>query len=129
MHRARQDKDYKAKELVVQRKSKQTARKNQFVLECERIKKQERGRKKRKIDAMNECIGLEETCKKRKKTFDDHEKTSDRRHFKDIKGCIKQFHSSIAVGPSFVCTCCHQTWFRKSVCMLKNINLPKSSSL
>ena len=150
MHRARQDKDYKAKELVaqqkskqnarqdptfkakelvVQRKSKQTARKNQFVLECERIKKQECRRKKRKIDAMNECIGLEETCKKRKKTFDDHEKTSDRRHVKDIKGCIKQFHSSIAVGPLFVCTCCHQTWFRKSVCMLKNINLPKSSSL
>ena len=78
---------------------------------------------------MNECIGLEETCKKRKKTFDDHEKTSDRRHFKDIKGCIKQFHSSIAVGPLFVCTCCHQTWFRKGVCMLKNINLPNSSSI
>ena len=69
MHKARQDKDYKAKELVaqqkskqnarqdptfkvkelvVQRKSKQTARKKkQFVLECERIKKQECRRKKR----------------------------------------------------------------------------------
>ena len=78
---------------------------------------------------MNECIVSEETCKKHKKTFDDHEKTSDRSHFKDIKGCIKQFHSSIAVGPLFVCTCCHQTWFRKGVCMLKNINLPKSSRL
>ena len=126
---ARQDPTFKAKELVVQRKSKQTARKNQFVLECERIKKQECRRKKRKIDEMNECIVLEETCKKRKKTFNDHEKTSDRSHFKDIKGCIKQFHSSIAVGPLFVCTCCHQTWFRKGVCMLKNINLPKSSRL
>ena len=53
---------------------------------------------------MNECFVSEETCKKRKETFDDHEKTSDRSHFKDIKGCIKQFHSSIAVGPLFVCT-------------------------
>ena len=55
----------------------------------------------------------------------------DRKHnvFKDIKECIKQFHSSIAVGLLFVCTCCHQTWFRKSVCMLKNISLSTNSRL
>ena len=131
MHKARQDRDYKAKELVAQRKSKQNARKNPFVLECERVKKQEYRRKKRKIDEVNEYIDLEETRKRRKNNFDDHrlEKTSDQSYFKDIKECIKQFHSSIAVGPLFVCTCCHQTWFRKGVCMLKNINLPTSSRL
>ena len=129
MHKARQDRDYKAKELVAQRKSKQTARKTPFVLECERVKKQENRRMKRKLDKENECINLETTCKKRKKKLDDHEKTSYQSHFKDIKECIKQFHSSIAVGPLFVCTCCHQTWFRKGVCMLKNINLPTSSRL
>ena len=84
---------------------------------------------KRKLDKENECINLETTCKKHKKKLDDHEKTSHQSHFKDIKECIKQFHSSIAVGPLFVCTCCHQTWFRKGVCMLKNINLPTSSRL
>ena len=119
---ARQDSDYKAKELVVQRKSKQNARKNLFVLESERVKKQEYRKKKRMIDDVNECIELEETCKKRRV-----EKISVQSYVKDIKECIKQFHSSIAVGPLFVCTCCHQTWFRKGVCMLKNINLPKSS--
>ena len=129
MHKARRDRDYKAKELVAQRKSKQNARKNPFVLECERVKKQEKRRMKRKLDKENECINLETTCKKRKKKLDDHEKTSYQSHYKDIKECIKQFHSSIAVGPLFVCTCCHQTWFRKGVCMLKNINLPTSSSL
>ena len=131
MHKARQDRDYKAKELVAQLKSKQNARKNPFVLECERVKKQEYRRKKRKIDEVNEYIDLEETHKRRKNNFDDHrlEKTSDQSYFKDIKECIKQFHSSIAVGPLFVCTCCHQTWFRKGVCMLKNINLPTSSRL
>ena len=89
------------------------------------------GKKKRKIDEMHECIVIEETRKKHKYKLDDHrvEKTSDQICFKDIKECIKQFHSSIAVGPLFVCTCCHQTWFRKGVCMLKNINLPKSSRL
>ena len=120
MHKARQDRDYTAKELVAQRKSKQNARKNPFVLECERVKKQEYRKKKRKIDEMHECIVIEETSKKHKNKLDDH---------RDIKECIKQFHSSIAVGPLFVCTCCHQTWFRKGVCMLKNINLPKSSRL
>ena len=131
MHKARQDRGYKAKELVAQRKSKQNARKNPFVLECERVKKQEYRKKKRKIDEMHECIVIEETRKKHKYKLDDHrvEKTSDQICFKDIKECIKQFHSSIAVGPLFVCTCCHQTWFRKGVCMLKNINLPKSSRL
>ena len=131
MRKARQDRDYKAKELVAQRKSKQNARKNLFVLECERVKKQEYRKKKRKMDEVNEFIYLEETRKKRKNKFDDHrlEKTSDQSYFKDIKECIKQFHSSIAVGPLFICTCCHQTWFRKGVCMLKNINLPTSSRL
>ena len=129
MHKARQDRDYKAKEFVAQRKSKQTTRKNPFVLECERVKKQENRRMKRKLDKENECINLETTRKKGKKKLDDHKKTSYQSHFKDIKECIKQFHSSIAVGPLFVCTCCHQTWFRKRVCMLKNINLPTSSRL
>ena len=65
-------------------------------------------------------LSLRRPVKKHKNKLDDH---------RDIKECIKQFHSSIAVGPLFVCTCCHQTWFRKGVCMLKNINLPKSSRL
>ena len=131
MHKARQDRDYKAKELVAQRKSKQNARKKPFVLECERVKKQEYRKKKRKIDEIHECIVIEETSKKHKNKLDDHrvEKTSNPIYFKDIKECIKQFHSSIAVGPLFVCTCCHQTWLRKGVCMLKNINLPYSSRL
>ena len=129
-HKARQDSNFKAKELVAQRKSKQNARKNLFFVECERVKKQEYRKNKQKIDEMNECIVLGETRKKGKIKFDDHkvEKISDHR-YKDIKECIEQFHSSIAVGPLYVCTCCHQTWFRKGVCTLKNINLPTNSRL
>ena len=129
-HKARQDSNFKAKELVAQRKSKQNARKNLFFVECERVKKQEYRKNKQKMDEMNECIVLGETRKKDKIKFDDHkvEKISVHR-YKDIKECIEQFHSSIAVGPLYVCTCCHQTWFRKGVCMLKNINLPTSSRL
>ena len=130
MHKARQDSNFKAKELVAQRRSKQNARKNLFFVECERVKKQEYRKNKQKMDEMNECIFLGETRKKDKIKFDDHKvkKISDHR-YKDIKECIKQFHSSIAVGPLYVCTCCHQTWFRKGVCMFKNINLPTSNRL
>ena len=129
-HKARQDSNFKAKELVAQRKSKQNARKNLFFVECERVKKQEYRKNKQKMNEMNEIIVLGETRKKDKIKFDNHkvEKISDHR-YKDIKKCIEQFHSSIAVGPLYVCTCCHQTWFRKGVCMLKNINLPTSSRL
>ena len=130
MHKARQDSNFKAKELVAQRRYKQNARKNLFFVECERVKKQEYRKNKQKMDEMNECIVLGETRKKGKIKFDDHKvkKISDHR-YKDIKECIGQFHSSIAVGPLYVCTCCHQTWFRKGVCMFKNINLPTSSRL
>ena len=83
-----------------------------FFVECERVKKQENRKNKQKMDEMNECIVLGETRKKDKIKFDDHKvkKISDHR-YKDIKECIEQFHSSIAVGPLHVCTCCHQTWF------------------
>ena len=130
MHKARQDSNFKAKELVAQRKSKQNARKNLYFVECERVKKQEYRKNNQKMDEMKECIVLGETRKKDKIKFDDHkvEKISDHR-YKGIKECIEQFHSSIAVGSLYVCTCCHQTWFRKGVCMLKNINLPTSSRL
>ena len=33
----------------------------------------------------------------------------------NIKECISHFHDVIAVEPTFVCTCCHQTWFSHSV--------------
>ena len=98
MQKNRQDRDNKANELESQRKYKQNARKNLFVLECKRVKKQEYRRNKRRIDEMHECTDLEETHNKRKKKLDDHEKTSYQRHFKDIKECIKQFHSVLSGG-------------------------------
>ena len=47
--------------------------------------------------------------------------------FKTIEESIKQFHANIAVGPLYVLTCCHQTWFRKSVSLLKNTHIPAQS--
>ena len=52
--KAIQDCDFKVTEVEYQRKSKQNARSNPFVLECERIKKQETRQQKQKLeDACN----------------------------------------------------------------------------
>ena len=113
------------KETKYQRTSKQLARKKPIVLEQERIKKQQVRQLKRKT---NEMVKPDVPNKQRKLSGDFSQdcgssKISGRKGFKDINECIKDFHSSIAVGPIFVCTCCHQTWFRKSVSMIKNINI------
>ena len=121
----RKDVDFKIKETQYQRASKQNARKKPIVLEQERIKKQQIRQLKRQTNEVNKPV----VPTKQRKLNDDasHDRgsseTVSRKAFKDINECIKDFHSSIAIGPIYVCTCCHQTWFRKSVSMTKNINI------
>ena len=119
----RQDSDFKIKETQYQRASKQKARRKPIVLEQERIKKQQIRQLKRQT---NEVFSSDIPTKQRKVEEDysqDCNSTKSYQDFKDINWCIEMFHSSIGVGPVFVCTCCHQTWFRKSVSMIKNINI------
>ena len=122
---------FQAKEIVNQRISKQNARKDPFILECERIKKLQNRQRKRKLEEMS-GLDVQAPNKNVKSIKDDnlHDqsyKIFNRKGFKSIKECIKQFHSDIAVGPLFVCTCCHQTWFRKRVSMLKKTHIPAQS--
>ena len=76
-----------------------------------------------KLDSANKI------CKSIKGSSHDNKsyKLSDQKGLKSIEQCIKEFHSSIAVGPLYICTCCDQTWFRKSVSMLKNTYIPVQS--
>ena len=123
--KARKDPSFTIKEAEYQRTSKQNARKKPMVLEQERIKMQQVRQLKRRTKEMFKS----DVPNKQRKLSDDFSqdcgssKISDRKGSKDINECIKDFHCSIAIGPIFVCTCCHQTWFRKSVFMIKNINI------
>ncbi|MCG8077008.1 MAG: AAA family ATPase, partial [Candidatus Thiodiazotropha taylori] len=117
---ARQNSVFKANEVKYQRKSKQKARSNPFVLECERVKKQETRQQKQKLEAAHTVPNLYASS-------GTLQKQSSHQPVESIEECIKQFHLSISVGPLFVCTCCHQTWFRKSCSMLKNTHIPASS--
>ena len=120
---ARKDPVFKSNEIVYQKKSKQRARENPYVLECERIKKQQIRQEKRKI---NDDLEITNPRKKIKHDLDLLPKKF-QKNFETIEESIKQFHSDISFGPIYVCSCCHQTWFRKSVSMLKNCHIPAES--
>ena len=113
---------FKAKEIVYHKKSKQLARENPYFLEWERIKKQQIRQKKRKL---NDYSGINVPRKRYKPDKD----TLPKSHQKDliIEESIKRFHSDISIGPLYVCSCFHQTWFRKSVSMLKNTHISAES--
>ena len=119
---ARRNPGFRAKETVYQKESKRKARENPYFLECERIKKQQIRQEKRKF---NNYSGIDVPRKRSKPDTDPLPKS----HQKDltIEESIKRFHSDIAIGPLYVCSCCHQTWFRKSVSMLKNTHIPAES--
>ena len=120
---ARENQAYKTHEKVFQNKSKKKARENAYVSECERIKKQQVRQEKRKFDGISEII----SPRKRYKHDTDNFPETHRKDLKTIKEAIKQFHLDISIGPLYVCSCCHQTWFRKSVSMLKNTHIPAES--
>ena len=119
---ARRNPGFRAKETVYQKESKRKARENPYFLECERIKKQQLRQEKRKF---NDDSGIDVPRKRCKHDTD----TLPKSHQKDltIEESIKQFHSDIAIGPLYVCSCCHQTWFKKSVSMLKNTHISAES--
>ena len=120
---ARENQAFRAQEREYQKASKKKARENPYVLECERIKKQQVRQEKRKF---NDNSGVNVPRKRYKNDTDTLPKHY-HKDFKNIEEAIKQFHFDISKGPIYVCSCCHQTWFRKSVSMLKNTHIPAES--
>ena len=121
--RARENQTFKEQEKECQNQSKKRARENPYVLECERIKKQQIRQEKRKI---NDDLEITNPRKKIKHDIDLLPKEFQKK-FETIEESIKRFHSDISFGPIYVCSCCHQTWFRKSVSVLKNTHIPAES--
>ena len=121
--RAGENQTFKEQEKESQNQSKKRARENPYVLECERIKKQQIRQEKRKINA---DLEINVPRKKIKRDIDLLPKKI-QKNFETIRESIKRFHSDISFGPIYVCSCCHQTWFRKSVSVLKNTHIPAES--
>ena len=53
----------------------------------------------------------------------ERQKSNQRTNGCTLEDLLQIFNDSIAAGPIFVCTCCHQTWFRHSVYDVQNIRL------
>ena len=121
---ARENPAFLEREKVYQNVSKQNARKNPIVLEYERIKKQQIRQEKRKC---NDISRMTVSCKRFKYDTESLPHKTHQKAYKTIEETIKQFHLDISIGPLYICTCCHQTWFRKSVSMLKNTHIPEES--
>ncbi|XP_033725385.1 uncharacterized protein LOC117315345 [Pecten maximus] len=119
MTKAREKKEYSEHEI----EAKRIKRKHPLQLDSERLFKQE-SRKRCRIHE-RETERLAKGVKRTKIDFCEHEgDLSLKRHFGDsIEKCIEKFHEKAAEGPVFVCTCCHQTWFPKSVVKLSNTNI------
>ena len=124
--RARQDPLFQSNEAIYQRISKQNARKRPLVLESERIKQQQKRQQKQNLNERS-VLNNKNSLNVEEASHSQMSYKSKKKGFKTIDDCIKEFHSSISVGPLYVCTCCHQTWFRKSVSMLKNTHIPKEN--
>ena len=93
-----------------------------MFLSVRELRSYKKGKKKRKF---NYDSGINIPRKRCKNDTD----TLPKSHQKDltIEESIKRFHLDISIGPLYVCSCCHQTWFRKSVSMLKNTHISAES--
>ena len=120
---ARENQTFNSKERIYQNASKKKARENPYFLECERIKKQQVRQEKRKFEDNSGINVPRKRCKHDTDSVPKHQ----HKDSENIENAIKQFHSDISIGPLYVCSCCHQTWFRKSVSMLKNTHIPAES--
>jgi hypothetical protein len=90
-------------------------------LEQERFSKQ--NHRRNNPDKDRNCNKLSKKRRREDEEFLQHEHGLKRRkiHGSTIDECIKKLQEKIMKGPSYVCTCCHQTWFRDYVENVKNI--------
>ena len=122
-HKERQSKEFTDKEL----QAKRYRRANPLVLEQERMLKKEI--RNRNSDIEKERNAFAKASKRKLFDYCEHETSlAKRRCFgSNLDQCISNFHKKSAQGPIYVCTCCHQTWFPKSVVKRCKVNISKES--
>ncbi|XP_069105156.1 uncharacterized protein [Argopecten irradians] len=123
MRKAREDQEFCEQEM----QAKKLKRMDPLQLDCERILKQESRKRCRNNERDKDKVvkGIKRT----NNDFCEHETelSIKRKMGESIEQCIEKFHKKAAEGPLFVCTCCHQTWFPRSVVKLSNTNISEES--
>ena len=128
---ARKNSDYVQHESQKNLGRKRESRKNPENLETERLAKQNwRNNNRAKEREYNKTVKQD----KRKDTdFTEHESQLRKRnrYGSTLDDCIRKFEQKMSVGPIYICSCCHQTWFSDSVVDSKSIkssNIPAAST-
>ena len=123
----RRNEHVKEKEKITSLKSKRNARKKPGQLEHERLVKQAQRELQREREREKERVS--KAIKRKNVEFKENEARLVKKRCtgETIDDCIDKFHIIVAEGPIYVCTCCHQTWFRRSVKKLGSICLSDES--
>jgi hypothetical protein len=96
---------------------KRKLRENELVRERERLTKSAKRSDSRNRQLENQETTPKKALKRKSVDYRTREETmsKSRKHGLTLSDCIDNFHTSISLGTVFICTCCHQTWFRHSV--------------
>ncbi|XP_062570615.1 uncharacterized protein LOC134232646, partial [Saccostrea cucullata] len=127
-NKARQNREFKEKELDCKRRVRKNpeakVKDRESTSKC--MNKQSR---KNYSEKEKESDRVSKAKRRLDSEFTDHENNLSKRRFhgNSLEDCIQKFHEQVKIGPLYVCTCCHQTWFLKSVVKLNTTNLSSSS--
>lgn len=125
----RESVEFKQKEIELQKTSKRKAKSDTCILENERLKKRQWRADIRNKKAEN-IVDCQRKCFKRKQDGFHQDEiclAKPRKYGSSIAACIiEQFHASVLV---YVCSCCHQTWFRQSVTETKSLSEKKKKKI
>ena len=115
------------KERHSERKSKKKARQNVEKRNHEK-EKDKLARQKLRSDKekRNQEKQLQREYKQKKRKLSEYSENEEatrkkRKYGEELNKCINKFHENISIGPVYVCTVCHQTWFRHSVSYAKTL--------
>ncbi|XP_062602358.1 uncharacterized protein LOC134264070, partial [Saccostrea cucullata] len=121
--------EVKQKENEENRISKSKSRENPLVLQKERQKKQ--AKRSDFYHRQNERLDNKQRKQEKRKNKEycnrENERNRQRQFGINIQDCIHNFHEQIKHGPVFICSCCHQTWFKESVLKVENTKLDDTS--
>ncbi|XP_033729556.1 uncharacterized protein LOC117318706, partial [Pecten maximus] len=108
-------------------KRKRLLRTNPLQLEKERVKKQENRKMHRQMERSKDRFS--KTLKRKAVELVEHERSLSKKRQvgSTIDESIVKFRARVANGLIYACTCCHQTWFRKSVVQLDKAHISLES--
>ena len=114
-HERTHDAKETAKINLCTKKCMKKVRSNELLKSKETEKNRERRKQLKKKNA------AEKELETKRKKEQDEEKRREKKYGKTLEECIQMWEEDIKYGPSYICTCCHRTWFKRSVVLVSKL--------